>query len=56
MVITWQSDYVPQKIRVVVVTNRSKVQTYRFANLVQDVNGMCNAVWELLYEVAKVMS
>ena len=40
----------------VVVTNRSKVQAYRFANPVQDVNGMCNTVWELLNEVAKVMS
>ena len=32
MVRTWQSDYVPQKIRVVVVMNRSKVGTYRFSD------------------------
>ena len=50
------SDYVPQKIRVVVVTNRSKVRTYRFPKPVGDVNGKYISVWKLLYGVVKVMS
>ena len=45
MVRTWQSDYVPQKIRVVVVTNRSKVVTYRFSYTLYGMWMVCTVLY-----------